>query len=470
MLAVPRLGIGNPIFASHFDGTVLDTTCPELTGAVQLTPYRTRIKTDQSKFGGASARFLGTPIQLNDSDDWFLGTGDFSISCWIRFPSGKLPSASIARALVGQWFRNQRAWLIQCENNLIRFYRTTNGTTTLGPVGGAFTWAIDTWYHIEVNRVSGTIYVFVDGNLIASAAGSENIPQVTTQPFIGSNPDGTTFENYAHVSVFEGWMDELIIFKGVGLHTSNFTPPVAAYDNTHPNYANVVLHMHFDGSDETFSFAEEVGSHGPVSWKNLSYISSSRPKTSFGQSWFTPGLQSFPAQGVQFEDTNNKFRLGALDFTISWWHWQADIFGTNVGRDVFTKRDPAVSGGFAPFLVHGDGYFSARRPRLYMSSNGSSWNIANGAFWQNDMSGGYTYVSISRKAGNIYGHSGGVLRFTIAVGTTALMDNSGVPFTIGNNAAGTLPCGCYVEDLRIIKGTGLYDNNNYTPPTTPFTI
>ena len=88
---------------------------------------------------------------------------------------------------------------------------------------GTGEYAIDTWYHIEINKDStdGKYYFYVDGNYISSGVSTTNISGVTSLTL--STPTGG----------INGYLDEIRILKGFVLHntTSNFTPSTEAYSD-----------------------------------------------------------------------------------------------------------------------------------------------------------------------------------------------------------------------------------------------
>jgi len=40
-------------------------------------------------------------------------------------------------------------------------------------VGYSFTWQANRWYHLAVSRSNGTLYLFLDGTLVSSAASTK---------------------------------------------------------------------------------------------------------------------------------------------------------------------------------------------------------------------------------------------------------------------------------------------------------
>lgn len=174
-----------------------------------------QIDTGQSKFGGSSIQFDGTGdyIKTANSADFSFGTSDFTIGFFIRFNSA-IANANYMGTLYSE------GWEI--------FYNNTTGKVewyshNVRSVNVAWAPSINTWYYFEVDRVSGTITIYIDGTSIGSAADSTDIS--STQEFwIGQDATGGA-------SFLNGWIDDLFIIKGLALHSGNFTAPARSYSN-----------------------------------------------------------------------------------------------------------------------------------------------------------------------------------------------------------------------------------------------
>ncbi|MFH1147969.1 MAG: LamG-like jellyroll fold domain-containing protein [Pseudomonadota bacterium] len=75
------------------------------------------------------------------------------------------------------------------------------------------------WHHIEFSENGNNWYVFVDGNLVATASNAIRPANYTSTVFIGNN-NSTMF--------YKGYLDEIRVSK-VNRHTASFTVPTAAY-------------------------------------------------------------------------------------------------------------------------------------------------------------------------------------------------------------------------------------------------
>jgi hypothetical protein len=85
--------------------------------------------------------------------------------------------------------------------------------------------ALDAWSHVEVSRVSGTARLFVKGALDDTAASSHNFNDTSYDMELGRDSKNED-------CIFHGHLDEPIIIKGTGLHTTPFSPPAGPYYGT----------------------------------------------------------------------------------------------------------------------------------------------------------------------------------------------------------------------------------------------
>lgn len=176
------------------------------------------VTTAQYKFAevGASIVFDGTGdyLTLADSDDWNLGSGNFTIDFLLMLNS------STDHDIVAQRVDDSNRWRLQVSNasSAISFFAASGGSTVVN-VACSYTFSLSTWYHVAVVRNGTTWYIFVNGvsqSLSSNINGT--IPDLATSLYIGAN---STPDKY-----LDGWLSMFRITKGTARWTSNFTPPV----------------------------------------------------------------------------------------------------------------------------------------------------------------------------------------------------------------------------------------------------
>lgn len=207
------------VLAMHMD----DTGLTDKKGhSVTLSGNAARSST-QSKFGGYSAAFDGTGDYLSfaDSNDWYFGSGDFTIEAFI-WPT----NLSADREWIAQ--RNtadaNNFWFVRLQTNgKLRAYSKSGGTVitdvlSTGTVStGAFT-------HVAVVRNSGSVTVAIGGTFgtAVTTNSSSAWANVGYSLYIGTGDNSAT-------PAWNGYIDEIRVTKGVAKWTSNFTPPSEAY-------------------------------------------------------------------------------------------------------------------------------------------------------------------------------------------------------------------------------------------------
>ena len=179
------------------------------------------IDTASKVFGAGSADFGdgdGNNLSIAYSSDFSFADGDFTIDFRVKLHS---LGANYHNAI----FQNDGGfgWGINFQDGTaVKFLYSTTGAGFDKNVDISYSFVAGTWYQIKITRVSGVVYMFVDGVLINT--GGTSAPEVIYDTggalTIGRDPVGADI--YAS-------MDELRILKGLGDATADFTPPSTAY-------------------------------------------------------------------------------------------------------------------------------------------------------------------------------------------------------------------------------------------------
>lgn len=220
--------------ASHFDGADAATAYTDPVAGAYTFVGNAQLDTAQTKFGSASLLLDGTGdyLTLADSANWAMGSGDFTVDCWIK---------KNADGVTGYiWGRGSAAGIevfalrTNSGNTLTFYFRNDvpagqEMTTTSTITGTA-------WHHIASIRNGNTVKVYIDG-----------IADATTLDVTGKTmiTDDTTFSVGRFGAYdglyFNGWNDELRISKGIARWTANFTPPVSPYPNELLAYSEATI-------------------------------------------------------------------------------------------------------------------------------------------------------------------------------------------------------------------------------------
>lgn len=189
----------------HMDGanasTVFTDSSPQ---ALTVTPSGTaQISTAQSVFGGASAMFGGGGDHLAITGDWtWWSTSDYTVEFWLRanVVAGYLP-------------------LIYSDGG-INAHLHTNGSIHVNDgqaassIGDGLPIVQDTWTHIAIVRLSGTITLYQDGVIIGTTTQTPGVGGSTFR--VGGDSSGNGVS---------GFIDDVRVTRGIAVYTGTFTPP-----------------------------------------------------------------------------------------------------------------------------------------------------------------------------------------------------------------------------------------------------
>jgi hypothetical protein len=236
------LGQGNDSYTKillHFDGDDAATVLTDVNAGGSSHTWtaagNAQIDTAQSKFGGASAAFDGTGdwITASDSDDFALGSGDWSVDCWFRVNA----AGGTALRLCGQSDAAQTAadssFFIERTTGNVISAQVSNGSTFTTITGTTqFTNAVNTgWHHVALVRTGNILKLFIDGAQEGGdGALTGSVPNSTAGLAIGIRGDGAT------TSPWNGWIDEFRLSVGIARWTSAFTVPHGPYGKDHVRY------------------------------------------------------------------------------------------------------------------------------------------------------------------------------------------------------------------------------------------
>ena len=151
-------------------------------------------------------------LSVGSSSDLTMGTGDFTIECWVRF--GDTANRGV----------------FQVEGLTTNYTSTLsiahNGSNWHGYKGGG-SWNYggsrntNQWYHVAYVRSSGTSFIYVDGTSMGSWSDSYNYTGTTLA--IGGY--------YTTSYLMDGNISNFRIVKGTAVYTNNFTPPTQPLTN-----------------------------------------------------------------------------------------------------------------------------------------------------------------------------------------------------------------------------------------------
>lgn len=219
----------------HFEGSNLSNTDPILDSSIFAHPPLTRtlgggnatFVTAIKKFGSTSIGLTSAPCSFytEESASFGWGTGDYTFE-WQNYQSNVL--GVVSNRVI---FDTTKAGA-QLGVKVIAHYDGAGNVQlqiwvpTVLISSGTIPYA--SFVHLRVCRVAGILYFFLDGSLIGTAADTRDYGLSGILSF------GDNYLNSGSPGSSGVYMDEFRCFKGVGISTTDFTPPVAAFGQYYP--------------------------------------------------------------------------------------------------------------------------------------------------------------------------------------------------------------------------------------------
>jgi hypothetical protein len=181
-----------------------------------------------SKWYGGAVYFSGSDFyNISPTTDFAFGTGDFSIESWVYFTETGFKDIFSS----GTYGQNQISFR---KNNTSQLLSSPGSeqleiyyNQTIVASGGNF--STNTWYHVAATRESGIVRLFINGNIVATGTLTSSIS--ADAPRVGS----TRNNQYG----MKGYIQDLVVYKGIAKYTSNFTPPTTSILSSQRSYTSI---------------------------------------------------------------------------------------------------------------------------------------------------------------------------------------------------------------------------------------
>lgn len=154
--------------------------------------------------------------------------------------------------------------------------------------------------------------------------------------------------------------------------------------------------------------------------------------------------------------TSQDYEFGSGDFTVEWWEYR---FNTDANEAVISRDG---TGGFCPFAF---GMSDGTNSKVYITSNGSSWDIANGKTFGAITTSTWTHYAITRSGTTFRMFKNGTQTDTWT--SSASIKASTSDMVIGKSGSNYITA-C-IDEMRIVKGYAAY-TADFTAPTEPFVL
>jgi len=409
------------ISSNRFEVSLSGTPTPNANNPVQPGYY--------------SGLFSSNYLTLAGSATNNFGTGDFTVEMWVN-PSS-LSSYNMIFAGGGYlcllWGATSSVFGLNAYNGV----QDVSSTTTT---------PINQWSHIAYVRVSGTIYFYINGISVGSAAfGSA----------FGTSSSVTLGYNlsYAGLYYFNGYLSNLRIVKGTAVYTGAFTPPTVPLAATQTSGTNIAA---ITGTTslltcQSYSFIDTSSTPQTITASGTPNISINQPFT-LPSPYTGYGSGYFPGSSTLSTPSSTAFNIGAGDFTIECWWYFNSLPSGGINTNLYGFYGVTT---FNPYLfLWGDGTIMLRTAQ----TGGDIFTpVAHGfviKIW---------YHIVLVRSGNTYTvYRNGV---SLASGTSTGVVNENKYLLLGDGGSSV---NGYLSNLRVVKGVAVY-TGAFTPPTGPLT-
>jgi len=202
------------VLALHMEGSNGGTTFTDLKGHAVTAGGNANTSTTNKQYGASSAYFDGVSdyLSIPASVDFVFGTGDFTVECYVNHVAASGGSVVNDKHIFGSFGLNPDMVFALDFSALkpILWDGTTQHTGSSGVPA-------NTWAHVAWCRLSGVLYIFINGSPVYSGACAVDFNSQATI-YIGSMQT----DNTRH---FSGFIDDMRVTKGAARYSAAFAPP-----------------------------------------------------------------------------------------------------------------------------------------------------------------------------------------------------------------------------------------------------
>jgi hypothetical protein len=398
-----------------------------------FSPFNPSASWSAATYGGSgyfdgSVDYLTVPQSAGALD---LGSGQFSLEFWWYPTSATTGQYPFIGDSTGNWYVGYES------SNIVLGRRgvTTDVNTT------GFTLVANTWQHIVVTRQSTSTNdtrIFINGVLRGVGTTSQNYT-ITTTLNIGGLTGGYVTGYLSSTNLVKGSVPAAYQTSSTTTGTQIFTPPTSPSTSVTGtqlllNYTNAGIYDATSKNDlETVADAK---------------ISTAQSKWG-GSSIYLDGTTDYIPT-----NPNILFNLGSADFTVELWLY------ANTATGGYMAQFSAGTDTFSPLF----GFPSGGNWVIYISSNGSTWDIASAQVWGSVTTNTWDHWAITRSGSTFRAFKNGTQTSTWTSSASIYQASNQV--SVGKGQNGSTLNG-YIQDFRVTKGYARY-TANFTAPTAAF--
>jgi hypothetical protein len=374
----------------------------------------------------------GDYVNVANSTDFAMGTGDFTIEGWVYFNS--FQNAGLFH--IDSSHQSTNIGGIAVGTNVSpydwRVYYGTSGANSSTPI------IPHQWQHFAYVRNSGTTKLYADGAEVFSVADTTNY----TDQYL-------FFGGYYNTSyLLDGYLSNLRVVKGTAVYTADFTVPTEPLTAiTGTSLLTCQSNRFVDNS--TNNFALTVNGNPEVTT-----FSPFPETTAYTRSTINQGAMEFDGSSDYLDvDVGTSLQTGTNNFTIEFW------FKNNASPNFAVIFDLYDSSDDRYLAVQ----FGSPTSNMLYLENGTT-RITTSGISPND--GYWHHHAVVRNGSTVTYYIDGISRGTY---TTTLNLSSGDTARIGEySATSGYNIDGYLSNFRFVNGTAVY-TSDFTVPTEPLT-
>lgn len=429
---------------TFLDSSVNNVTVTRNGNATQgtFTPFSDPAGYWSAYFGGSGN------YAVTNSAAFTSSTTTFTVEAWVFLtaaPTGTNP------ATIGDMSPTAASnnWSFGIPSTLrLTFYwndgaaKSATGSTRL---------SLGVWYHIAVSVSGNAITMYVNG-----------VQEILTGTTILTNRSGTTGtialgQAQTASMIFIGYMSNVSILSGVAKYSSSFTVPSS------PLPTNTTGQVFLFGSNNRFYDANTATTAKTVT-------ATGTDVRTIAYSPFYPTYAYTPqvnGGGMAFDGTGDYLSIAdtpALEPTTSEFCIEAFFYTATVAAGtavIIGKR--ATSAGFGPILIAR----STATIRVSLSSNNSSYDIANSVSLGTITTNQWYHVAVYRVGNAWYGSLNGTIT-TLNASFSSFLADTNDSWLVGSDTNGNGFNG-FISNPRFVIGSSVYSGSSAPIPTAPFT-
>jgi hypothetical protein len=397
-----------------------------------------------------SARTFGGSMYFDGSGDYlaFSSLGlysiDFTIEGWIYLTALGSNQTIFTTYNLNSVQVGTMIFLVNSANKLA----AQNNTTSITPTSAAM--VANSWYHVAMTYKLSTTTITVYVNGVNGGSVSAPITNSSSTNWFGLSPGDNNIGSW----IFNGYMSDMRITKGVALYTANFfpgaTPATPTYTIGTTTYSSNLLLSGATGGVIDYSRTVDLETVGDARTAQFSPYNGTYYSNYFDGSG---DLLTFTATST--------FAFGTGNFTVECWVYPMAYGGSVVGAQLFGTTNGSAT-GYSINLGQDINSF-----RIISNASGGWADNLTVAAGGGPSLGVWTHIAVVRSGANLTIYKNGVSVATTA--SAAAWSFSGTNGVVGrfNDGTYTRDLTGYISNLRVVN-SALY-STTFTPSTTPLT-